>query len=705
MRAWLLLIALTALLALRLLLGVHPSSQLADLLPDGFQGAPAGERASFKALRQRFDRQLWLLAEGQNPGQLVALGRKLGKSLDAASFVAGWQGGDSDAFKALGRYRGQLLADSDRALPDQSLLARAQALWFGPMPSSLRLDPLLSFSHFLEQQRPRGSQLHLVGGWPLWRQGDDYALVLSVTLKGSAYDGQVQAAVKQWLGAQPQAVKATGTVLYAAAGARQAQVEVSRFGTLAALGVLALIWWGFGGWRALGYMGGLLLASGLGALTALWWCFPGAHWLALVMGASVIGICADYGFHRLAAGPDGSAIHKPLLLGLLSSLAAYGVLSLSPFPGLAQLGVTAIGGLLVAYGYVRFVAKAPAVPVRTWPARLMARLEPRRTKAAWALALLLLAWLALGVSRLSFDDDIRQWQPKDPALSAVEARLGHYLGVLPGGQYLLLQGKDVQELLQKEEALAPRLEALEAKGQLAGYLALSQAVPSKARQQADHQRLAGLWQQLDAQLGGALGQAPALDAYLLPGALPAFDARRQLLLEGTKPATVMVLRGLTPAGQAALGDQRLISPALEASRLFSHYRDQILKLLGLAFLALAPLLWWLQGKKAGPVLASAGAAVLAAAMAPAMLGQAFNLVHALALVLVLGLSLDYGLFFAGDPKGHHSLLATLLSALSSLLAFGLLIASSTPVLVGFGAVVTVGLFTGWWTSLLWAGKS
>ncbi|WP_417360344.1 MULTISPECIES: hypothetical protein [Gammaproteobacteria] len=703
MKAWCLALVLLVLLGWRLALGVSPSTQLADLLPANMAGQSAGDSAAFATLKARFDNQLWLVVENADPKALVSDANMLAKALSQADFLKSWQGGPDSRFERYGEYRAQLMAKSDRQLSDEALVNRALGLWFGPTPSSLRADPLLTFSHWLDSQKPATTPLALQEGWPLWHKDGRYAVILTLSLKGSAYDGALQAKVSSWLAALPVKVQAVGTLLYAQQGANQAQREVSRFGTLALAAVLALIAWGFGGWRALGFMGALLTLSLLGALTALWWCFPHAHWLALVMGASVIGICADYGFHALAAGAAQRSIRGPLLGGLVSSLVAYGVLVLSPFPGLSQLGVTALGGLLIAYGYVRYAATVPLAPSRQWPARFMAAVDKRQGVARWLLLAVIALWCALGAGRLSFDDDIRQWQPKDAALEKVASRLEYWLGQRPGGQYLLLRAADTQGLLEQEEALMPRLDALKAKGQLGSVLALSQGFPSLKRQHSDHLRLSALWQQLDSRLGGALGPVPAFMPGLTPANWPKGDGRLQLLLEGTNPATVMVLQGLTQEGAAALGDLGLIDPTARITHTFGHYRDQVLWLLLLAFGILALVLLAALRAKGVRVLFATALALGAAAVTPAYLGQPFNLIHALGLILVLGLSLDYCLFFvSGKVSSSHTLLAVLLSMLSSLFAFGLLVASSTPVLAGFGALVAVGLLCAWLSSLLWA---
>ena len=69
----------------------------------------------------------------------------------------------------------------------------------------------------------------------------------------------------------------------------------------------------------------------------------------------------------------------------------------------------------------------------------------------------------------------------------------------------------------------------------------------------------------------------------------------------------------------------------------------------------------------------------------------------LALSLIFGIGIDYGLFFAhcGEDPGRQqsTLLAILLAHLTTLLAFGLLALSHTPAIAGFGIVLSGGIFT------------
>jgi predicted exporter len=85
---------------------------------------------------------------------------------------------------------------------------------------------------------------------------------------------------------------------------------------------------------------------------------------------------------------------------------------------------------------------------------------------------------------------------------------------------------------------------------------------------------------------------------------------------------------------------------------------------------------------------SCGLAVLAAT------GHPVNLFSLLALVLVLGIGINYTLFFS-NPRGTPltSMLAITLAMMTTLLTLGMLVFSATQAISSFGIVLVSGIFT------------
>jgi len=74
-------------------------------------------------------------------------------------------------------------------------------------------------------------------------------------------------------------------------------------------------------------------------------------------------------------------------------------------------------------------------------------------------------------------------------------------------------------------------------------------------------------------------------------------------------------------------------------------------------------------------------------------GQGLQLFHLLALMLLLGIGVDYGIFLQ-EPDSQRdgtAWLAVGISALSTLLSFGLLGLSQTPALRAFGLTMAMGI--------------
>ena len=74
-------------------------------------------------------------------------------------------------------------------------------------------------------------------------------------------------------------------------------------------------------------------------------------------------------------------------------------------------------------------------------------------------------------------------------------------------------------------------------------------------------------------------------------------------------------------------------------------------------------------------------------------GQGLQLFHLLALMLLLGIGVDYGIFLQepGSQQDGTAWLAVAISALSTLLSFGLLGLSRTPALRAFGLTMAIGI--------------
>ena len=158
-------------------------------------------------------------------------------------------------------------------------------------------------------------------------------------------------------------------------------------------------------------------------------------------------------------------------------------------PGLAQLGVFSVSGIMVAAGITRFllpalIVMADLAPVSAGDPVLLARIERARK---WRLACAMLAGAALvllAVRRPVWDPDLAHLSPVPASALATDAALRAEIGAPESGRVLIMRGPSAEAVLRQEEDFAPRIAALVQDHVIGGADWAAQFLPSIRTQQA-----------------------------------------------------------------------------------------------------------------------------------------------------------------------------------------------------------------------------
>lgn len=666
-------------------------------------------------------------------------------------------GGESDFFDLYFPHRYRLLSQETRAVLDgpnggEALVRRATETLYGPMTAAvsgfLEDDPLLLFPAYLQSfPKPPGDLKAEDGRMTVADAGLTYVF-LSADLVGSAFSANVQDAAITFL-EEIQAdlsaswpnleVLSTGVLQYAHAGTQSARREISTIGLGSLLGIVALLLVVFRSFRPLWMSVLPILAGCLTALVATFAIFGEVHVLTLVFGASLVGVCIDYSFHFFCerylgghgADPNRAMtiILPAISLGALTSILGYMGLLLAPFPGLKQMAAFSSLGLLGAFATVVcwFPALARIGSRRQGSRRIFLLETAAGYLRGWrrfpglgiAVVLLFLAVLAgWKVAGIVPNDDIRILQTQPPDLVAQEKRIRQLVGGVDTSRFLLVEGGDVETMLQRIESVQTELENWRREGRLGFFQSLGHWVPSKARQMENLQLLRE----------NLLGSGRLLANYTedLGFEAEVFERTRQSLLDpnpewltlerwlesrvaaplrhlwlgdtGRGVASLILLGGVTDGASLeamAEADSGLsyVNKVRDVSSLFSRYRNLATRLVLGAYGLILCLLWWRYGLRKGtlamlPPLLAAWFSLAATSV----LGFPVNLFSMLALLLVLGIGIDYTIFLSEvrhNPK--TTMLAILLSSMTTVLSFGLLALSQTPVLRSFGLTLLMGI--------------
>ncbi len=738
--------------ALQVHRGLHFETDILALLPA--DGRDQALDAAQTAFGQHIARRLTLLVGAADPEIARKAATSIAGQLRASPALANVQfeiGRDwAVSASALLPYRLGLLSDAHRsalqqgktdALRDEALQALYAPAAFGRVvPAAQDLAGLLS--GFVLGQSQLAGRATLDRSLLVVRDETMSWVLIAAETAGSPFAAESQdavtAALDAALASAPDVqVLRSGVVLHAADAARRAKSEMSLFGSLSSGAVVLLIWLTF---RSLQPLLLSLVSLGVGAaagLLACQWAFGSVHLITMVFGTSLIGVAVDYSLHFFSdqfrdrarwTGPMGfREVGTAILIGHLAAALGYATLLIPPFPGLRQMALFSIVGLMFSCAsvlclYPRLarasVSKAHQPLVLKIAQRLSAsRFQFRANALHIGGALLLIGLTAAGLARLTFRDDIRLMQSSPPELLQEEREQRALLGIAPDSRYLLVSGDSAESLLQREEALTAVLAGLQQRDRLGGWLAVSRVLPSMQRQ-TENQTLQraqvysanGLLPSLMRQLGAseaAIVEARAVAdteaPFLTPErwlADPASAALRPLWLGriGDRWASAVTLNGVGNANAltqaiSAVPGVHLIDRVDEVSALMTRYREGAAGLMAAVCFAIFLLLALRYGWHGGLMclIPPVGGSLIAMALL-GWAGVSANLFNVLALLLLLGMGVDYAVFLREGRRTQVTvLLAVGLSALTTLFSFGLLAFSSTPFIRAIGLTLAPGI--------------
>lgn len=696
-------------------------------------------------------RTLLMGISGGDAAARAQASRELARALRAGGHFDAVHNGETEAWAGVGewlfaqRYLLSPAVTPGRFTPEGLREGIAEATSLLGTPAGEALKPLLPRDPTGEAQRvgealiPARSPRTEHGVW-VAREGPRALLMATLRAAGADLDAQAAAlgSVRQAfapMAARGLTLDVSGAPVFGVDSRSRIESEVHRLAAWGTVAMLLLLWLAFGSLPALA-VAALPVATGVVCgIAAVAAGFGTVHGMTLGFGATLIGESVDYAIYYLVQARQGGwrgwlrSSWPTVRLGLVTSVVGFAALVFSGFPGLAQLGVFSVAGLLGAAAATRWLlpvlmpegARGHGLrPALGRGMRAAARGLPHLRRAVWMLAL---AAVAVLVARGElWRADLASLSPVPAPLLALDRDLRADLGHGDSGTLVVVQGADVQATLQAAEAVAARLEDLIDQGAIAGFDSVTRFVPSLATQRLRQ---------------AALPEAPALQAALdaateggpLPSArLQGFvadvqAARGQLLLQpqalAGQPVGALVdallMRRADGSAAALLPMQagtRDIDPgrvrqALEGlpqaqvldigQELGQLYRRYLTEAQGQALLGAAAvvLLMALALRSLPRLLAVCvplALAVLLTLGALAAAGVSLGILHLVGLLLVVAVGSNYALFFdsAGGAADDDTLASLLLANLTTVASFGLLATSSIPVLAAIGQVVAPG---------------
>jgi predicted exporter len=695
---------------------------------------------------------LWLIG-ADSANAAAAAAKQLGKRLqDSGQFDAvefQWRSDNQQQlYRRLFDFRFQLLANDDAGLlarDADALLAQRLNLLYSPagamLTQQLGTDPLGFFARYVQATVPFSGEL--VDGTPVFTHADAdqntarfFAPVRATTHSLSTDSGnliQLWRDQHAWADAQHWQLHATGVPLFSAYGADSAAREINQIGSVSLALIVILLLYVFRSPRPLLLSISVVTIGTAGGIAGCILLLGHVHVVTLVFGAAITGVSVDYAIHYLCDSLkpnwEPSAGLKTMLpgltLGMLTSVLAFALLAVAPFPGVRQVAVFAACGLFASWATTVLLLPLLARPSRPRTITAPPVRDGWRRSAKIAVVIALLALLP-GLLRLHPVDDIRLFYAAPKLLQDDADAVRAILPLGMDSRFLLVKGTDAESVLRREEQLFAALDVLVAKGALGNYQSGAALVPSQRRQQENHAlvdnlvtsgKLTAYLHQIGFNTTAAAAvfttiQQPfvALTADSVQAALP---PSQQILLPACDADrhdngcnAIIALQGIhdLPAVAALAQHDVLWVDRVDAlSTVMQHYRQLAGIALMVALVVAIAIVSVYAGIKEGLLLGAIPAMGMLVSLAVlGYTGELFSVFNLLALLLVVGVGMDYAIFYRlsePDARGITAI-ALLLDVATTVLAMGMLGFSETPVIRAFGVTLVPGLLTAFFLAFL-----
>ncbi len=737
---WLLVLATSAWLISR-------TPIVADLTAFLPESATANQRLLIDQLRDGVASRLILIAlEGDEPKALAEASRKIAAQLDASGLFASVSNGDA---ALLARERDLLMRHRYLLSPKVTPQRFSEQGLRDALQNSLQTlaSPLGGMLRTILPADPTGELLQLVaplaGSGPamqfgVWFSGDARRALLIAETRATGFDvDRQQQAIDVIKSAAAQfpriGVLMTGAGVFAAESRQRIEGDAWRLSLIAGI-IVALIL--FAVYRSLLVvaLGMLPVATGLlVGIAAVGLAFGSVHGITLGFGATLIGEAADYPSYLFThvrrnerVGDTLRRVWPTLRLAILTTVFGSAAMLLSSFNGLSQLGVLSFTGVLAAGLVTRWVL--PSLAPREFNVfEAAARLPIERVAGArrlrwliWPAAIVALIFIASRYPAV-WSDDLERLSPIAENSKVLDQQLRAQLQA-PDVRFLLVARGATQENAQiKSERAVAKLDDWVARGVIAGFDLAARYLPSndaQLRRRAALPDEAALRSNLAAAMRDTPFQPESFAPFLkdvararisapitladLEGSALALKTRSLLFESGGDWIALIALHGVDEArlraAAAELADAgiALIDLKAESNAMVNSYRDESLRLvaLGVAVIVMVLAIGLRNARAVARVMLPVLLAALIAIAALLALGQLLTLFHLVSLLLVIGIGLNYSLFFhraPADPEERRrTLLSLLVCSATTLTAFGCLAFSEIPVLRAIGLTVSFG---------------
>jgi len=610
----------------------------------------------------------------------------------------------------------------------------------GMLKNSIRYDPTAEMRYILNQWQLGKEPQKKRSVW----FSDNYKsalLVAAIHIKGIDINAQQHAIetinqIFSEINNGELKLTISGAGVFAVQARKKIKAESKQISFIASIAVMIFMFIAFRSyWYVILAVVPLLSAIICGAIFTQF-MFGSIQGITLAFGLTLIGVALDYPVHVFShIIPNESVkqsiknIWPTMRLGAITTSLGFFALTQTNFNGLAQLGVFAMSGLLTAALITRYILPHLMTlrPVRQNSVipKWVNQVNHKNIKFNIINTMLIIsvAIIFLFSFPIHWESDLAKLSPASLDQLSIDRKLRKQLNADDLVNVAILKAKDSNGILLKSEELSSVLDEIVKLKIITSYRAPSHVLPSTERQKKRQSNLPDstvLEKNLNKVLEKSHFSAKSfnkfrkeveeskllapLDKKNLNGTL--LDRQLSAMLFKNQNDWFGVIRFIGVKDKVALSkrledlhdqDIKYLNIKEVSQSIVDGFRNEALILIsiGLAIIFITLLIGLRDNQRLIRVCFIVGAALTFNILTLNILGQALSIFHLISFLLVLGLGLDYSLFFTrrGDNKETRSRTSygMLVCFGSTALVFGMLALSNIPVLRAIGLTVFIGV--------------
>ncbi len=516
-----------------------------------------------------------------------------------------------------------------------------------------------------------------------------------------------------------------GAVFYTAEAAAMSEHDITLLGSATIIILLAVMAFAYRSAIPLLAVVLSIVSAAVIATAAVLLCFGSIHTFTLLVGLSTAGLCCDYTLYyftlhlSLKQTPKESLtkVQKVLVIAFATTAVSYLIMLTAPFPGVMQMAVFCVcalgGALLFVLSCEPYLASLMR-PYKDTGLDLLGSIMRFYTSRVKVMLTVVAALSGLaGLVFLEFDDDVKNFAVMPYKLQYHDEMVSNITGQSADQKWLLLTSPSDDLLLDLNDRVKGILKKAEKAGVITGFRAIplnsyEVQLQDAALIKKEALQIVKTLDEAGVKIGKIRspqslkelykGEILTLDEYLSSPLALGFSL--SVIVTYDKASLVIPLEGLSD--KKALEDLisgiegcYLIDRKADFDHIFASYRYFLswltLGALGVILLTMVLRLGFKEGTKAFlPSLLSVGCALAASLL----WGHKVNFFVILALIVVLGVGINYSLFFGNRlTNSAHAFAAVTLAMITTECTLGILALSSVQAVSSFGWTLLVGVFS------------